>query len=184
MMIFSNFEPFNFKIYTNNDFEADRLIIQAESLLRLITSKTQLKKYDLIVIDEVESILRQFNSHTTFRGKAPRTFDFLVGLLKHPETKMITLDGDLDDRTYDCINGLCKSIHIHNTTNFDTKTINVMNVKETFENKIFNDLDLNLKLVIPTMSATIGADMYDKLRKKNHNKIFYIIVGLHQMKIN
>ena len=108
--VFSNFEPFNFQIYTNNDFEADRLIIQAESLLRLITSKTQLKKYDLIVIDEVESILRQFNSHTTFRGKAPRTFDFLIGLLKHPETKMITLDGDLDNRTYDFINGLGKSI--------------------------------------------------------------------------
>ena len=59
-----------------------------------------------------------------------------------------------------------------------------MNVKETFENKIFNDLDLNLKLVIPTMSATIGADMYDKLRKKYLIKIFYIIVGLHQMKIS
>ena len=80
----SLFRSFNFKIYTNNDFEADRLIIQAESLLRLITSKTQLKKYDLIVIDEVESILRQFNSHTTFRGKAPRTFDFLIGFMKTP----------------------------------------------------------------------------------------------------
>ena len=78
-----------------------------------------------------------------------------------------------------------KSINIHSTTNFITKTINVMNVKETFENKIFNDLDLNLKLVIPTMSVTIGADMYDKLRKKYPNKnILYIIVGLHQMKIS
>ena len=63
-----------FKIYTNNGVEADRLIIQAESLLRLITSKTQLKKYDLVVIDEVESILRQVMSHT-FRGKAPKTYD-------------------------------------------------------------------------------------------------------------
>ena len=53
-----------------------------------------------------------------------------------------------------------------------------MNVKETFENKIFNDLDLNLKLVMPTMSATIGADMYDKLRKKySLIQIFYIIVA-------
>lgn len=176
--VFSNFEPFNFQIYTNNDFEADRLIIQAESLLRLITSKTKLKKYDLIVIDEVESILRQFNSHTTFRGKAPRTFDFLIGLLKHPETKMITLDGDLDNRTYDFINGLGKSINIHNTTKFNTKTINIMNVKETFVNKIFNDLDLNLKLIMPTMSATIGADMYDKLRKKYPNKNILYYSGL------
>ena len=67
---------------------------------------------------------------------------------------MITLDGDLENRTYDFINGLGKSINIHNTTKFNTKAINIINVKETFENKIFNDLDLHLKLVMPTTSVT------------------------------
>jgi hypothetical protein len=45
-----------------------------------------------------------------------------------------------------------------------------MNVKDDFENKIFQDLDLNLKLVIPTMSATKGKDMYDKLQTKYLDK--------------
>ena len=34
---------------------------------------------------------------------------------------------------------------------------------------ILNDLDLNLKLAMPTLSATIGADMYDKLCNKCPN---------------
>jgi len=72
IFFFSNFSLFNFKIYTDNDFDADKLIIQAESLLKLINDKSDIKKYDLIIIDEVESILRQFNSTKTFKGNAPQ----------------------------------------------------------------------------------------------------------------
>ena len=175
--VFSNFAPFNFKIYTDKDYDADRLIIQAESLLKLINDRTDIKKYDLIVIDEVESVLRQFSS-TTFKGKAPITFDLFINLLKHPQTKMISLDGDLGDRTHDFTTHLGKSININNIARFNTKTINVMNVKEDFENKIFNDLDLNLKLVIPTMSATEGNAMCDKLRNKYPNKVILYYSGL------
>ncbi|MFM7988705.1 MAG: hypothetical protein ACKPKO_56270, partial [Candidatus Fonsibacter sp.] len=78
---------------------------------------------------------------------------------------------------YDFANGLGKSINMHNTK-INTKTINVMNVKEQFDNKIFNDLDLNLKLVLPTMSATIGADMYEKLRKKYPDKMILYYSGI------
>ena len=56
MICFSNFKPLNFKIYNDNDFDADRLIIQAESLLKFINDKSDIKKYALIIIDEVESI--------------------------------------------------------------------------------------------------------------------------------
>jgi hypothetical protein len=49
----------------------------------LINDKSDIKKYDLIIIDEVESILRQFNSTKTFKGNAPKSFDLLVSLLKH-----------------------------------------------------------------------------------------------------
>ena len=176
--LFSNFSPFNFKIYTDNDFDADKLIIQAESLLKLINDKSDIKKYDLIIIDEVESILRQFNSTKTFKGNAPKSFDLLVSLLKHPKTKMISLDGDLDDRTHEFTSHLGKPINIHNIARFNTKTINVMNVKDDFENKIFQDLDLNLKLVIPTMSATKGKDMYDKLQTKYLDKVILYYSGI------
>ena len=91
---------------------------------------------------------------------------------------MISLDGDLGDRTHDFTTHLGKSININNIARFNTKTINVMNVKEDFENKIFNDLDLNLKLVIPTMSATEGNAMCDKLRNKYPNKVILYYSGL------
>ena len=44
-------------------------------------------------------------------------------------------------------------------------------LKQSFKNKIFNEIDFSLKLVMPTMSATIGADMYDKLRNKCPNQV-------------
>ena len=91
---------------------------------------------------------------------------------------MISLDGDLDDRTHEFTSHLGKSINIHNISKFNTKTINVMNVKDDFENKIFQDLDLNLKLVIPTMSATKGKDMYDKLQTKYPDKVILYYSGI------
>ena len=53
-----------------------------------------------------------------------------------------------------------------------------MNVREEFENKIFNDLNINVKLAMPTMSATIGADMYDKLRNKCLYKVILNYSGI------
>ena len=85
--IYSNFKNYGFKLNTDHDFETDRLIIQAEFLLKLIIDKKTIQKYDLIVIDEVESILRQFSS-PTFKGAAPTSFHLLVNLLKHPSTNL------------------------------------------------------------------------------------------------
>jgi hypothetical protein len=53
-----------------------------------------------------------------------------------------------------------------------------MNVKDDFENKIFQDLDLNLKLAIPTMSATQGKSMYDILQNKYVDKVQLYYSGI------
>ena len=86
---------------------------------------------------KVESSLMQFNSTKTFKGNAPKSFDLLVSLLKHPKTKMISLDGDLDDRTHEFTSHLGKSINIHNIAKFNTRTIYVMNANDDFEIRYF-----------------------------------------------
>ena len=49
---------------------------------------------------------------------------------------MISLDGDLGDRTHDFTTHLGKSINIINIAKFYTQAIYVMTVKEDFESKI------------------------------------------------
>ena len=57
--------------------------------------------------------------------------------------------------------------------------------EEVFEDKICKDLELNLKLLIPTMIATIGADMYGKKWVINAlTQWYYIIAALPQMQHN
>jgi len=79
-----NFKNHGFQNYLEGDIAADRLIIQLESLLRLDfidPFTTKLPVYDLIIMDESESILKQFSSHKTFKGTER---DVLVGRAQAP----------------------------------------------------------------------------------------------------
>ena len=94
----------------NNDYDSDRLIIQIESLMRLSNNDfideytEQIKQYDLIIVDEIESVLNQFNS-PTYKNKSKETFEYFRELLRYSK-KCIFLDGDLSDRSYSFINSL------------------------------------------------------------------------------
>ena len=60
--LMNNFKNLNFKSYLDNDYDADRLIVQIESLQKLsnndfIDEYTEsIQQYDLIIIDECESV--------------------------------------------------------------------------------------------------------------------------------
>ena len=43
----------------------------------------EMPKYDLIIIDEVESNLNQFNSRETFKGNQRDTYNYLDAVLKN-----------------------------------------------------------------------------------------------------
>ena len=162
----SVFSEFNFNNYKSGNFDSEFLINQTESLLRLVDKKKVLPKYDLIIIDEVESVLNQFKS-PTFKGKSANTFELLIALCNNPTTKFITLDGDMSDRSFTFINYFGKSMNIKNICNFNNKTINMyMQSKDAliqFENKMIDDLHNNLRLVIPTMSSVYAYETQKKI---------------------
>jgi len=62
-----NFESYGFQTYLTGNYRADKLIVQLESLHKLdynsefIDEGNGVPSYDLVIIDEVESILSQFN---------------------------------------------------------------------------------------------------------------------------
>lgn len=168
----SVFSEFDFENYKNGNFKSDHLINQTESLLRIADDAETLKKYDLIIIDESESVLNQFNS-PTFKGKSAKSFELLVALCKNPTTKIITLDGDMSDRSYTFVEYFGNACNIVNTCNFNTKTLNMYQGKKAlkkFETQMFNDLSNNLKLVIPVMSATYGIEMKKLINEQYPNK--------------
>ena len=71
-------------------------------------------KYDLIVLDEIESLLNQFSSEKTFGGKNEDSFNYMTEIIKLSckKGKIIRLDGDMDDRSYSYLSQFGKSINI------------------------------------------------------------------------
>ena len=111
-------------------------------------------------------------SSPTFKGKAPETFELLMFLIMSCN-KVICLDGDLSDRGYSFMNyfnDLFDVYHMVITVNFNNKTLNIMNDEDDFTNKIINDLNDDLRLVIPTMSSTFGVNLQANLQELFPNK--------------
>lgn len=173
--ITGNFEKeFNFKSYLNGQFYANRLIIQIESLKKIDNNMgNEMPKYDLIIIDEVESILNQFNSKETFKGNQRDTYNYLDAVLKNSIMnggKIITLDGDTSDRTYNFIETYGKPLNIVNTINFNTKKIKIVDDRTIFNNALFLALFQSKKIIMPVMSEK-EAVFYETEIKLRHPEL-------------
>ena len=163
--LMNSFKHFDFKTYWDKDYSADRLIIQAESLTRISQNNfideytEQIKKYDLITIDETESVLHQFSS-PTFKNQSKQTFEYFTELLKF-SNKCIFLDGDISDRGYSFINCISnKQINIVNNIKMEKKIYNVVNERNQYITSIINDVDNNKKIAIISQSRCECENFY------------------------
>jgi len=180
----AKFASLNFKSYLTEDLNSDRLIIQIESLHKLRNLDDtfisddcdMIKNYDLIIIDEVESILNQFSS-STLRDVKKETFQLFDDLLFAAD-KIITLDGDMNIRTYDFIASFGQMINIVNNTITHNKIINVMKNNDDFLNMIYDDLNNNKKIAIASMSSNEVEKINDELKKRYPIKNILIYTGL------
>lgn len=74
-----------------------KIIVQLESLHHL-EKNFKILPFDLIVLDEIESVLYHFDS-STISSNSSNTFDLLFMLCKSAKTKIIGMDADLNLRT-------------------------------------------------------------------------------------
>jgi type I site-specific restriction endonuclease len=107
--IMRNFKKLGFKNYLDSYENPDvwnspKLIVQLDSLMNVVLKNTKYKederfdpKYDLIVLDESESLLNHFDEGT-MEGKDIQVFDFFDQLLEHSK-KVAMLDGDISKRS-------------------------------------------------------------------------------------
>jgi hypothetical protein len=170
--IYGSFKNLGFQSYIDGDIFSDRPIIQIESLIKL-NILNKVAKYDLIIIDEVESILNQFNSSLTFKNREREAFEYFDAVIKNSVLsggKIISMDGDLTDRTYNFIERYGEQLNINNIVNFNTKKINIINDRNIYNDMLFNALDEDKKIIIPVMSES-EAIFYEMEIKKKYPKL-------------
>lgn len=169
-----SFERHNVKNYLNGDYLADRLICQIESLAKLITFNMItgdycVPTYDLIVLDESESILSHLES-PTIKNKLG-AFNIMDALLKKAK-KILALDGDFGNKTYDYLKNVNKHDAFTVLKNQYVPTVKnwkFTSDKGTFDANLMNDLESGKKIFICTMSSEIGQKYRDLL--KNDYKV-------------
>ena len=152
-----NFKEYDFKNYqTDNILLSDKIIIQLESLFKLDNNnfkdtecENYVPSYDLVIIDEIESILNHFSSQTI--KDSYNTYEYLQEIINN-SSKLIVLDGDTSNRTYNYITYFGISINIENDAKFNKKHFEIIEDDNEFMNEIYNELDAKNKIVICSQS--------------------------------
>ena len=167
----ADLKKYGFRLYSEIDehyIYDKRVIIQIDSLLRL-----ERDDFDLIIIDECESLARYLTScHFTKNHKASTIVSNLEYRVSEAK-KLIIMDADLSDRCVnyytsiiDPDNEMSKSdikIIINKFTPYQDYTLKYMNY-----NTWLNELKINVingkKLAIPMASNNKAKDLYSKLK--------------------
>ena len=180
--ILFNFQQLGFRSYQDGDYDADRLILQLESIHKLEQNEYMFESdefiipgYDLIIIDEIESILSHFGSET-FKGRARETFEYLNAIVSNSK-KVIALDGDLHNRSYHFLNQFGKSINLENTATVTDKTIEIIKDDKTFFIDMQNQLNDNKKIAIVSMTSTDATNYYNMIKNNFAKKKVYLYTG-------
>lgn len=151
-------EKFNFVSYLDEDVSlltANRLIIQLDSIKKLnggfnlFTQQDGMPKYDLIILDEIEGTL----NHLSFESIDQHSIhNYLVRLIKKAP-KVLALDGDMSDRSYDFISDLCPSYKFYvNDYKPNKKHFLFTHNLNTFNKAIESDLANGKRIVVASMT--------------------------------
>jgi len=153
-------DEYGFKCYLDkkvNVCNEDRIILQLDSLKRLsasfnlMTQEDHIKKYDLIILDESEGLL----NHLSFE-KINQTaiFNTLTRLIKKAD-KILLLDGDMSDRTYDFISHQVETFKLYKNIFTPTKKHFIFTHNlDKFNKQIDDDIKNGVKIVIVSMTRS------------------------------
>ena len=160
------------------------------SILNTTKQYSQNTKYDIIILDEIESLL----AHLAFeKMDSPDIFNTLTQLCNYAN-KVIAMDGDFGIRSFDFLNGLIntqntiistqcdierKNTHnmtiLENTHQTPSKNFLFSNDYNKFIEDIEHDLSKGHNIVIACMSVKISEQLYknfkDKYKTIIHNSI-------------
>ncbi len=161
--IYGNLKHHDFESYNDNNYSADRLICQVDSLIKIVDINGLISDFDIIIFDEIESILNHFQASTLKNAKY--VFEYLSNICDLSK-KLIFLDGDLTERSYSYIKHFdTNPVIIKNTYNATPKHFIFNKNIEDFKLKIDEDLKSKKKVVIVSMSSQIALSFENKYKK-------------------
>ena len=164
-------------------FNEDFCIVQLESLQRFISTTMHLDvdkgivrkvpKYDIVIIDEINSILTQFNTHTMKDDKSKSIFEFFKTLCLNAQM-IIPLDALFDDQTFEFLDCIVKNKRKHGSNNIrvwknldmnNDYTIKITTSFDYFVSIIIKEMEEGKRAAVPTASKEKGHKLEEHVRK-------------------
>ena len=164
-----NFRDLGVTSYLDKPYNVDRIICQIDSVIKVLSDSDAfadefvIKVYDLVVIDESESVINHLFSNLITNKRD--VFDFIRGILTVSK-KILVLDGDFGNRSYEFIKELGNNLILENISTKVGKKFIFMDDKDDFEEKIDKDLLNGKNIVIVSMSASEITKYMEKYEKK------------------
>lgn len=133
-------------------YKKGKIIVQLESLHKLLKN-IMVQSYELIILDECESILYQFASSTMDRNSR-ETFDLLHALCRAPGTEVLALDADWGERSNAFIKSLGSYEVIQNVYQDTIRTIKfTSDYEDVFLKNFLKQVDSGLKIGVIGLST-------------------------------
>ena len=166
---------FNIDCYLEGNYNSDKLVISVESLYKININMN----YELIVIDESESILNQFSS-PTMDSRYLEIFNVLVEVIKRSK-KVIFADAFISNRTINFSKSFEEKITMIKNNTQPTIRTAVEIPKNDFNSYLINDLKKKTKNYICFSSKTeltslkniLKCDEQLGLKDFNKNALYY-----------
>ncbi len=166
--IFGSLQKYNFHSYLDKEYCHNKFICQIDSLFHLsnyyqYAISECYPTYDLVILDEIESSLNHFSASTLQNKNL--CYRILKNILYNSD-KIIALDGDFSNRSYDYIQMFGEHIIMHNTIKKNIKHFIFRNNKENYDKLIDADLKAKKNICIVSMSSKVAEAYYEKYNKQ------------------
>jgi superfamily II DNA or RNA helicase len=159
---YGSFNKYGFVNYLDVDgclFKYNKVIVQVDSLMRItdfdeFEGRMQFKKYDLVIIDEIEGCLSHFNSPFLNRhdSTARDLFDFIIRIINH-SNKLLLLDADIGVRTKLLVEYFGYVTIVNNSFMPMEKQFDITNYTDLFHKSLYTDVESKKNVCVVSMSS-------------------------------
>jgi hypothetical protein len=164
----------NYRDCNKNHSDVNRLVIQVESLHKL---QNDFRNYDLIILDESESILQQFASSTTMKERLDKNVIMFEKLMRN-SNNVICSDAFISKKTIDMI----EILRSHTVIHYEWNT-HISQKREAFEYESFENLNAKLEKLLRNGKKVFyvlsSKNKADKLKETIQNILPSIRIGIY-----
>ena len=180
--VMRNFSELGFANYLDSYddpsvWNSPRLIVQLDSLWNVLnksdsyitTGKFNLN-YDMVILDESESLLSHFDEKT-MEGKEIKTWGLFDEILKHSK-KTIWMDGDISERTLSLATAYGSATYIRNENCEGNNVFSLMLCEKRWHEQLEQDIqkfkaeDHNFRICIVSQSSSQAVGLERELTMK------------------